>query len=335
MKLQNGFGSICKQTDCKRRNPWRVYLPYSEADRRAGKKRKTLGSFRTKTEAINALVEYHKNPDIFLHKDTTFAEVFSLWSQHHFKGLSASSVRCYKTAFKHCRQIHERPINELRLADLQQIIDNASGEYRKKEYIKLCLGKVFGYAVLNDICPKSYVSGIEIGERKKVVEKTDFSAEEISLLWKHAKDSIYIKYILILIYTGMRKGELYALKTENIHLDEKYCVGGIKNRSSINRAIPIADKILPFFRELYNPKETLFVQNKITWNDLKIKEELKRLNMNHTPHECRHTFASLMQKAGVPLFTTQRIMGHKSDNITQDIYTHINIDELIEAVNRI
>lgn len=312
MKLQNGFGSICKQKDCKRRNPWRVYLPFSEADRRAGKKRMTLGCFRTKTEAINALTEYHKNPDIFLHRETTFEEVYDLWSENHFKGLSGYTVAGYRTAFRHCEPISQRAICELRLIDLQNIINNAEGGYRKKENIKQFMGHIFRYALLNDIIAKDYTPGIEIGERIKTVRKERYSDEEIQKLWEHSEESVYIKYILILLYTGMRKSELYTLKAENIHLDEKYCVGGIKTKAGKNRVIPIADKILPFF-------QFLPVKNKITSNDNCIKAELKRLGIKRTIHETRHTFASLMQKAGVPLFTTQRIMGHKSDNITQDM----------------
>ena len=55
--------------------------------------------------------------------------------------------------------------------------------------------------------------------------------------------------------------------------------------------------------------------------------------MKHNPHDCRHTFASLMDSVGANKLCVKRIMGHASQDITDKVYTHKDIDELIENVD--
>ena len=55
----------------------------------------------------------------------------------------------------------------------------------------------------------------------------------------------------------------------------------------------------------------------------------------HTPHDCRYTFAYLMEHFGVSLLKTQKILGHKLNNVTEDIYINPTDEELVEAINKI
>lgn len=49
----------------------------------------------------------------------------------------------------------------------------------------------------------------------------------------------------------------------------------------------------------------------------------------------RHTFASLMDTAGANKLCIKRIMGHASPDITDAVYTHKTIEQLIEAIDLI
>ncbi|MBP1968161.1 integrase [Virgibacillus natechei] len=62
---------------------------------------------------------------------------------------------------------------------------------------------------------------------------------------------------------------------------------------------------------------------------------MEDLEMNHKPHDCRHTFASLMDNAGANKISIKKIMGHASQGITDKVYTHKNIDELKKAIDLI
>ncbi len=55
------------------------------------------------------------------------------------------------------------------------------------------------------------------------------------------------------IYSGMRPVELLSIKLENVHLDGRYVIGGVKTKAGKDRIIPIADCVMPFYREILRP----------------------------------------------------------------------------------
>ena len=57
--------------------------------------------------------------------------------------------------------------------------------------------------------------------------------------------------------------------------------------------------------------------------------------MKHRPHDTRHTCISLLASAGVDERVVKKIVGHKGQGVTQVVYTHFEIAELIDAINKI
>lgn len=51
-----------------------------------------------------------------------------------------------------------------------------------------------------------------------------------------------------------------------------------------------------------------------------------------TAHELRHTYGTRLRRAGVDIYTIQKIMGHKDIKMTSEIYVHNEIDTLREAL---
>jgi integrase len=52
-------------------------------------------------------------------------------------------------------------------------------------------------------------------------------------------------------------------------------------------------------------------------------------------HALRHTAATRLARAGVGLAQAQRILGHSDPKLTAKIYTHVGVDELRDAVDRL
>ena len=145
-----------------------------------------------------------------------------------------------------------------------------------------------------------------------------------------------------MIYSGLRIGEFWNLKKEDVHLEERWFqVTESKTESGI-REVPIAEKIVPFF-EHWMQKESEYVfpntkGNKHTdrvfrdswWNPL-----MNELEMNHRPHDTRHTCVSLLTEAGVDERIIKKIVGHKGQGVTEQVYTHLELPIKLEAINKI
>lgn len=139
----------------------------------------------------------------------------------------------------------------------------------------------------------------------------------------------------------MRISELLALTKFNIDLEDMLITGGAKTDAGRDRVIPIHKKIQPHIMKWYNTEgEYLITRNNKKINLKYYREklyypaleaaEVKKL----TPHKARHTFATLLHKAGVDMDTRQKLLGH-SDVATTMHYTHPDIAVLREAVSRL
>ena len=151
--------------------------------------------------------------------------------------------------------------------------------------------------------------------------------------------------ILMTIYSGVRPGELIQIKKENVFIENSYFIEGIKTQAGKNRIIPMSDKIKPLFAFFLNNSTEgfLFPSKAINGNHMSYnsfleyyKEYLASIGIyNHTPHDGRHTCSTLLAEAKIPLLERQKILGHASNNITDDVYVHLDIKLLIEDINMI
>jgi integrase len=138
-----------------------------------------------------------------------------------------------------------------------------------------------------------------------------------------------MKYVLILIYTGLRPAELLQITNSRLDLENKVLIAGIKTEKGIDREIPLCDKIIPLLENIkidfnYN----IFYKS--------YKKAFARTSIRFLPpHCCRHTTATALVLAGVETKIITDILGHKSFSVTADNYVHIPLDEKITAVNKI
>ena len=219
-------------------------------------------------------------------------------------------------------------------------------KWSAKKAFKHMWHQMFDFANKNGINTKKYSEYIDIGKKTTKLERIPFEEWEINKLWDNIDRMDYVDTILILIYTGMRVGELLDIKTENVFLDKKYMIGGIKTIAGIDRVIPIHDRIMPLIKRYYlqaiNLNSEYLITNSLgrqmqysnyrreKWD--KMMEQLE-FNKNHKPHDTRHTFATLMDRTPANKLCIKRILGHASTDITSKVYTHKDIEDLIEAVN--
>ena len=52
-------------------------------------------------------------------------------------------------------------------------------------------------------------------------------------------------------------------------------------------------------------------------------------------HACRHTFASRLARAGVPITHAQKLLGHSTVEMTARVYTHLGEEQMRAAIDRI
>ena len=116
--------------------------------------------------------------------------------------------------------------------------------------------------------------------------------------------------LLIMCYSGYR---ISAYKTLEINLEKGYFKGGVKTRTSKDRVVPIYSAILPLVsRRLKRDGQLLFPSIWQFRNTMRKDLPKLEITVDHTPHDCRHTFSRLTEKYGVREADRRRMPGHST-----------------------
>lgn len=337
IRLPPNYGSVSKLSG-NRRKPYivRVTDGYYENGRA---KQKIIGYAENRRAGLKLLAEYHRNPAAVT-SAMTFEDLYEALVKSKEGTVKVNSLRAYRAAFNDAKVLHKKKVTEIKTHHLQAIIDAKDASKATKNAMRVTYSMMFDIALQNDLVDKNYAKFLKTGKTVKS-KKLTFSEDEIDLLWRHSGEK-HVDATLILIYTGMRITEFLELKTENIHLDEQYMIGGIKSDAGTDRTIALADRIMPLMRRYYNPSaKTLFPNrdgNVMSYFSFhrKWKPKMEELGLGtHTLHECRHTAVSRMYKAGVQMGTIQKQVGHSGDSVTEEVYLHVDVQQLLDAVNSV
>lgn len=338
MRRANGKGTVVKLSG-RRRCPYEVRVN-TRMDERYYPIYDVLGRYADRDEATAALIAYNQNPYDLRINELTFADVYEKYFERKYlKGkrqYSTSSINCTKMSFKKCASLHNRIFKDLRTDDLQAILDDWSLSHAYMEHIRNLFNQMYDYAMQYDIVQKDVSKYVEITKPDDDEHGVPFTPEEIDLLWKaYENHTDNIDMVLILIYSGWRIGELLTLKLEDIDLENLTYKGGIKTAAGKNRIVPIHSKIVEMVR--FRKSDGWFQTRKDQYTKI-FKQVVSAAGVQtyHTPHDCRHTFVTLLSNAKADEICIKRLVGHSSGNdVTEKIYTHKDIEQLRLAIEKI
>ena len=194
------------------------------------------------------------------------------------------------------------------------------------------------YASKIELTSKSYAHLLSIGRNKAVRPHKPFSRQKINKLWRHVNDP-GVDTVLILLYTGMRVGEMLALQKSDVNMRQHYIhITKSKTESGI-RIIPIHHRITPLIEaRMKSPGAFLLTDangNGYSYNQycLLWRKVMDIINANgHTTHDCRHTVATLLDNAGANETAKRRILGHAGGDVTERVYTHKGLRQLRKCI---
>ena len=335
MKAPNGYGGITRLSG-RRRRPYVVKLTTGHNEK-GYPIYKILGYFKTRTEANIALADYHKNPYDIDMQTVTVGKVFAEAMREN-KRLTESSKRIYLSAYgKYMEQIANNRYRTLNLSIMQNVVDSCDKPAPRKQ-IKKVFAMLDKYALEHDIITKGYAQFIKIAESDSFVQKqkTTFTYDDIAKLWDNSnRGDMTASIILIYLYSGFRRDELKYMEKSSIKDD---CfIGGSKTRAGKNRIVPIHSAIRHL---VYGLSDNEYIlpdtarTAKFFYYEFQNYCE-KELGVRHIPHECRHTFITELNRLRADPICIDRLAGHSSGHIGQDVYTHKTIDELRDCIELI
>lgn len=345
---------------------------------------------KSKADCKRRAMEYYNNLEYIQEKrniDITVAEYMREWLERKQLTIQPSTAYSYNKIFN-C-QI-EPSIGDIDLAKLDtktiQLLINAhaQGTGNKKAFAKSGLKRLknllhvaFEDAIKDGYIEKNPAARVVIPAEHAITVKTKkqfaMSDEEIEKFREAAlvkNKAGLIKYrdgivLVIMVASGMRIGEILALKWEDVDFDEKsihihatvqkVANAGIKYRikdstkTNDGRVLPMSKSIeeyLTTLRDYYNKKGivseyvcctevgTMQTERNLS-RSLDLLLDRAGLPKTITPHTLRHTFGSAMIRKGVGIEVVSKLMGHSSIELTLRIYTHVLEEQKIKTMQTI
>lgn len=344
-------------------NLWKTYLPDStKKNGRVFRKRKT------KEEIEDVIIEFYSSQ----RQEIYIRDVFKEWSESklHYGEIQKQSYDRYCTDFQRffpnnhpiCRKkfknitytdltdfikatIHDKHLTRKTYSSLRLLVRGIFKYGKSKGYTSLSMAEFFGDLELpNNIF------------EKKIVDKQDevFSEEEIPILSNYLKHNadIWNLGLLLQLQTGMRIGELSALKPDDVHLQYiRVCRTEVKYKNDEGKwkvAIKEFAKTDAGNRELYFPDsvkwtlaqiqrlnphgEYLFMNRGKRIRENTFNKRLSTvcdiLKINHrSTHKIRKTYGTTLLDNDVNDSIVSEQMGHSDISTTRKLYYFCNKSE--------
>lgn len=365
----NGSGTVVKLSG-RRRKPFCAKVTLDERNLTNGEKKQlVIGTFETYQEALNALSLYSltKNntiskkeameidPEVYQKvqekmskKVPTFLDIYYILDKEDFSSLSPHTQNNMHGAIKHLKKLHYLKIDQITLRMIQDVFDEDGSNHGTQVHMKTICTKVFRYAVVNQYIDRNddYTSYIRVPKYEESDMHRPYTINEILALKKADTPEAHI--MLIFIYTGVRINELLNINRDNIHIDEKcdddgtervisYMITGSKTKAGKNRIVPIHDDIKQYVIDelLTSEKRLVDVSYPNFTNRTVLVKVNKLLNTHHTMHDTRKTFATLCQMNNLNVYIRKKVLGHRMNDITFDVYTNESKNRLWTEINKI
>lgn len=314
----------CDKLQGRRRRPWA-----------ASKNRTIIGYYETKTAALEALNRL-TGRSLDERYNMSFADVFEAWKEEHYKEITDAGRVSYNRAYDVFKPLHRKKFRGLHTVDFQAVLDPYMGQsHSTLSKHKQLLTQMSAWAMREELITTNFAKFVKLPENVKK-EKEIFSDTDIEKLETDGGETA--KIVLMLIYTGMRIGELFALPLDDFH--GAYVVGGEKTEAGRNMVIPIRPEGRRYFQYFAQQAGGPLLLSGYTGqrvpNNFRKRDYyplLDKLGIERkTPHATRHTYASRARRSGMPPEILQKILGHADYSTTANIYVHTDVEELVRAV---
>lgn len=292
-------------------------------------------------------------------KEITFHKLVEEWKKQTIKKVKASTFSIYSYILeKHIiPEFENKTIN-------QKLIDKFIEKKKREElnpstFNNLCI-------ILNAILKIGYDNINCEKQKRPKTQKRILTEEERQKLENYLLNNLnFFNFgILLMMYTGIRNGELSALQISDINTQSgilsitktlerikntnrksgeaktKIIIDTPKTPSSI-RKIALVDYLLELYKKLYKGHTTGYL---LTGTikfiephqiDRKFKEILRECNIQTiNVHALRHTFATNFYKQTKDIKTLKEILGHSSEIITISLYVHSNLEEQKKGIEK-
>jgi integrase len=281
----------------------------------------------------------------------SFSEIADEWWEEAEPKLALQSIRSYKLAMSRAVTFFgDTPSKNITAKDIQKYLTALAKQGYSQKVVsnhRMVVNRILDYAVMEGDIELNPCASVKTPTDlpKSTREAASRSDEQI------IKDNVDLwLFPFVALMTGMRKGEILALKWKDIDFEKNYIyvtksvahdgdkpVVKTPKTEAGNRIVPL---LLPLRNELIRhigkPDEYIISDDGKTplsnRRFISIFDNYRKATgITATAHQLRHSFATIAFEADLDPKSVQEILGHKQLSTTMDIYTQFREKKLTAA----
>lgn len=278
----------------------------------------------------------------------SFESLANEWCDLHCEELSTCAVRRTRVttrtaidAFKGMNIDDVRPVDVSRY---MAILTQKKGySHKTAEGYLSTVKMIFRYAITEGYIDFNPVADIRLPSGLRKSRRDLPTAEDIQKIKEHPEG--FGLFAMIALYTGLRRGEILALRKDDIDLERRliYVTKSVQENGRVKmpktengiRVVGIPSSLSTY---LHPESGYLFHKNGRPLNKGMFERRWlayqKESGVTCTPHQLRHAYATALYDAGIPPEESQRLLGHADIKTTMNIYTHLKKERAAEIAQK-
>ena len=326
--------------------------------------RKSFYSSTSKEDARRQAEEYRieravteRTEGMAIDKNLTFSSWARTWLRIYKKG----NVKDYTFDYTYRVNVEDYLIPFFGGSRLQDISQAAVQTYFNQhshlaestlKKHKLILNDIFEQGINNRLCLHNPVRGIKVVSRKVKAERRVYNLEQAEIAREYARTHEGGLGVYIILSTGIRRSELLGLQWRDIDVaaatitvnrsvtpGAQSPVEGDLKSDAAHRIIPVSPDTAAHLQQLRQPQGYVIPGKDgegsclVRTFDKRYRAFMTRMctetGLDYlTPHELRHTYATVLRERGADLYSIQMVMGHSDISVTAGTYVHNDLEVL-------
>lgn len=246
-----------------------------------------------------------------------------------------------------CEFFAERTLKELKASDIEKFkLYHSTTISRYDKILKpstvnrelAILSRIFSLAVEYEVLfynPCQRVKPLRADNQRIRYLTED---EEKRLLEELKDNDLTRKIVIFAINTGMRRGEIFNLTWFDTDLNRNV-LNVRQTKTGKDRVIPMNDKVRLMLESMSKTNEFVFSSPRTNGKLVDVKKGFRKAMENAKIfdlhfHDLRHTFATRLADAGIPLSVIAELLGHSDIRMTKR-YSHATDKAKREAVQKL
>lgn len=272
--------------------------------------------------------------------ENTFAEMWQMYDRFHVETLTPKVKNQYRYYRTKCDQLDNYRWKDITVPMFQEVIDSAGEGYNVRKKVKTVLTGMGTYIIRQGWARENLAQKCTL-PKEPIAEKNLYTVDEIKTLWNFYYGKIVLTYkdhgqgnylteedyksvaagLLIMLYSGIRPGELFNILPEDIDYEHRRILkGGIKTTRGKTGSIFFTSSTEPLVRK-YLGSGNVYKRKSVEAFRNACNRLFSMLGMErHELSAARTTSATTLAELGTAEENLKSIMRHTDISTTRKYY---------------